>query len=210
MVDSGASTTFIHRRFVKENNIETIALRQAHNVYNVDGTINKAGCITAAARLEMHIGDHSEVVVFPITDTGRDDVIISLDWLRQHNPAVDWESGSLQLLRCPDECAARQAQASRDCRSPDPSPKKIDAAKGDTEVRLTARGKHHEKKDKVKAGPVLGPVEAQKSAREKPHRSVTLEEVEDEGAGIYRHTDVLELVDEWRSLQLPPPRCDSD
>ena len=98
MVDSGASTTFIHRRFVKENNIETIALRRARDVYNVDGTINKAGRITAAARLEMHIGDHSEVVVFTITDTGRDNVIIGLDWLRQHNPAVDWENVTTRIL----------------------------------------------------------------------------------------------------------------
>ena len=60
MVDSGASTTFIHRRFVKENNIETIALRRARDVYNVDGTINKAGRITAAAPYKTNYKEELE------------------------------------------------------------------------------------------------------------------------------------------------------
>ncbi|OSX55685.1 hypothetical protein POSPLADRAFT_1093241, partial [Postia placenta MAD-698-R-SB12] len=37
-----------------------------------------------------------------ITDIGPEDVIVGLDWLREHNPEINWEEGSLKLSRCPE------------------------------------------------------------------------------------------------------------
>ncbi|PIL27241.1 hypothetical protein GSI_10385 [Ganoderma sinense ZZ0214-1] len=56
----------------------------------------------------MAIGDHREKVVFVVTDIGDEDVIIGLDWLREHNPEVDWKRGLLRLSRCPEACPAHQ------------------------------------------------------------------------------------------------------
>ncbi|KAF9797367.1 hypothetical protein IEO21_10882 [Rhodonia placenta] len=56
----------------------------------------------------MHIGEHVEKTVFTVTDIGPEDVIVGLDWLREHNPEIDWEKGSLKLSRCPETCSARR------------------------------------------------------------------------------------------------------
>ncbi|KAF9800263.1 hypothetical protein IEO21_10402 [Rhodonia placenta] len=58
--------------------------------------------------LQMQIGDHVKKTVFTVTDLGPEDVIIGLDWLREHNPEIDWESGSLKLSQCPEMCSARK------------------------------------------------------------------------------------------------------
>ena len=60
MVDSGASTLFIHRRFVQENKIQTRKLREPIRVYNIDGTENKAGAVTEMAIVNMQVGGHLE------------------------------------------------------------------------------------------------------------------------------------------------------
>ena len=63
-----------------------------------------------------------------VTDIGEEDVIIGLDWLREHNPEVDWERGSLRLSRCPEACPAHRKAS-----------KPVETKARDMEVRLTAR-----------------------------------------------------------------------
>ena len=128
MVDSGATTKFLHRRFVLENQVATRKLARPIPLYNIDGTENCNGTISEVAVLDMAIGDHREKVVFVVTDIGEEDVIIGLDWLREHNPEVDWERGSLRLSRCPETCPADQRAS-----------KPVETKARDTEVRLTAR-----------------------------------------------------------------------
>ena len=81
MVDSGASTLFINKRFVNENKVRTRRLKQPIPVYNIDGTLNRSGSIEEVAILNMKIGDHEERTIFTVTDIGPEDVIIGIDWL---------------------------------------------------------------------------------------------------------------------------------
>ena len=73
-------------------------------MYNVDGTLNKAGSIKRVCTLDMHIGAHRERIPFRVTDTGSSDVILGLEWLRFHNPLVNWSDGKLFFVQCPPEC----------------------------------------------------------------------------------------------------------
>ena len=104
MVDSGASTLFIHSRFVQENKVATRELARPIRLLNIDGTENRRGRITHVADLTMKLGEHLEKVSFTVTDIGPEDVIIGIDWLRHHNPSIDWRGGSLTFDRCPPEC----------------------------------------------------------------------------------------------------------
>ncbi|KAF9801706.1 hypothetical protein IEO21_10049 [Rhodonia placenta] len=108
MVDSGATTKFINKRFITKNKVQTQKLKEPIPLYNIDGTLNKDGSILEVAILQMQVGDHVEKMVFMVTDIGPEDVIVGLDWLREHNPEIDWESGSLKLSRCPETCSARK------------------------------------------------------------------------------------------------------
>ena len=42
MIDSGASTLFINKRFVNENKVRTRRLKQLIPVYNIDETLNRS------------------------------------------------------------------------------------------------------------------------------------------------------------------------
>ncbi|KAG2085771.1 uncharacterized protein F5147DRAFT_549049, partial [Suillus discolor] len=60
-------------------------------VKNIDGSLNAAGLMTHFAELGLKIGDHVEdKAAFMVTDLGSDDIIIGIDWLRYHNPEIDW------------------------------------------------------------------------------------------------------------------------
>lgn len=135
MVDSGATATFIHQKFVDENKIRTRKLEKPIPLFNIDGSENHAGFITHVAILDMIIGSHSEKVVFTVTDIGPEDVIIGIDWLKKHNPEVDWTKGSLRLSRCPETCESHETPAVI-----------ASAPKGDTEVRLTAQRRRRKKR----------------------------------------------------------------
>ena len=45
----------------------------------------------------MVVAYHEAKVVFVVTDIGEEDAIIGLDRLRDRNPEIDWEIGSLHL-----------------------------------------------------------------------------------------------------------------
>jgi hypothetical protein len=58
-------------------------------VYNVDWSPNEAGSITEVVDVVLRYHDHSERAVFTVTNLGRQDIILGLTWLREHNPEVD-------------------------------------------------------------------------------------------------------------------------
>lgn len=48
----------------------------------------------------MVMNTHYEHINFDITDTGTDDIVLGIPWLRMHNPTIDWTTGELQFERC--------------------------------------------------------------------------------------------------------------
>jgi hypothetical protein len=58
-------------------------------VYNVDSSLNKGGHITHIVCMRLQMQDHAAVFLFVVTDTGKSDVIIRFNWLKQHNPEID-------------------------------------------------------------------------------------------------------------------------
>lgn len=46
----------------------------------------------------MNIGTHQEQIAFRVTDTGSSNKILGLDWLRFHDPLVNWTDGKLFFL----------------------------------------------------------------------------------------------------------------
>ena len=103
MVDSGATGLFLDRRFVDSTGWNTRKLPRALPVLNVDGTPNINGPITHEIDLMMIFGEHQERANFSIT-TLTHSVILGLDWLRRHNPDINWCTGEVRMRRCPKSC----------------------------------------------------------------------------------------------------------
>jgi hypothetical protein len=83
MLDSGATAVFINERFVSQHNILRCPLFRFIALYNIDGSINKAGALTHFAHLTMNIDSkYTKKLDFLITDLGPEDIILGLPWLR--------------------------------------------------------------------------------------------------------------------------------
>lgn len=89
LIDSGANVSFIHKDFVKRNQLgiiphEQIGLTNADGTHNVDGEINMTCC------LKVTIGDKTHNVIFLVTNIGKHDIILGYQWLADWNPRIEW------------------------------------------------------------------------------------------------------------------------
>jgi len=105
LLDSGATGLFLSTSFVERNNLNTRKLPRAIPVYNVDGTLNQGGSIKEEVEVIMTFQGHTEKAVFAVCDLGEKDAIIGHTWLFSHNPEIDWQTGKIQLSRCPPKCS---------------------------------------------------------------------------------------------------------
>ena len=97
MVDLEATSMFISHKFVARQRMLKEPLPRKIILYNIDGTINKAGTIEDKVSLYLHIGDQERKWDFLVTNLGPEDVILRLPWLRHVNPAIDWSSGEMTI-----------------------------------------------------------------------------------------------------------------
>ena len=97
MVDSGATSLFIDRKFVNQHKMLLEPLEQLIMLYNIDGSLNKAGSITHKVQLLLKVGQDEEKFDFFVTSLGPEKVILGLPWLRHCNPTIDWQQGTMKL-----------------------------------------------------------------------------------------------------------------
>ena len=71
LLDSGANTVFIDRKWARIRKIPLLPLLNPILVYNMDGTRNSAGDITHYTEIVIDFQGHREKVVAEITDLGR-------------------------------------------------------------------------------------------------------------------------------------------
>ncbi len=100
LLNSGCTSSAINRSFVNEHQLETRKVAVPIPVYNTDGTHNTGRDITDFAELQMMIGGHTECIDLADTNLGKQDVYLGHDWLKCHNPSVNWKTQSILFSRC--------------------------------------------------------------------------------------------------------------
>ena len=71
---------------------------------NVDGSQNWEGIIKYGIDLLLVVGDHWERVHFLLGRSKSHKVILRHDWLKQHNPVIDWVEGKVEFKQCSAKC----------------------------------------------------------------------------------------------------------
>jgi len=78
-------------------------------VFNVDGSPNEAGQISEVVDVVLRYKTHSERMLLAISRLRKQNLILGYDWLKDHNPKIDWEKGEVEMtrypLRCEEGCA---------------------------------------------------------------------------------------------------------
>jgi len=104
LLDSGVTGSLIDRDFVRSKGMNTQTLSHNIPVFNVDGSPNEAGQISEVVDIVLRYKTHSERMLLAVSRLGKQSLILGYDWLKDHNPKIDWEKGEVEMTRCPLWC----------------------------------------------------------------------------------------------------------
>jgi len=104
LLDCGATGSFINRDFVRSKGINTRTLSHNILVFNIDSSPNKAGQISEVVDVVFQYKTHSERMLLAIFGLGKQNLILGYDWLKDHNPKIDWEKEEVEMTCCPLWC----------------------------------------------------------------------------------------------------------
>ncbi len=90
----------INSAYVERHGLDTRKAAVPIPVYNTNGTRNQGGNITNFVELKLTIRGHTEWIDLTVTNLGKKDIYLGHDWLKRHNPAINWKTGSIIFGRC--------------------------------------------------------------------------------------------------------------
>jgi len=109
LLDCGATGSFIDRDFVHSKGMNTRTLSWNISVFNVNSSPNKARQIMEVVDVVLHYKTHSERMLLAVSGLGKQSLILGYDWLKDHNPKIDWEKGKVEMTCCPLRCEGGRA-----------------------------------------------------------------------------------------------------
>jgi len=101
LLDSRATGSLINRDFVHSKGMNTWTLLHNIPVFNVDGSPNEAGQISEVVDIILHYKTYSERMLLAVSGLGKQNLILGYDWLKDHNPKINWEKGEVEMTHCP-------------------------------------------------------------------------------------------------------------
>jgi len=109
LLDCEATRSFIDRDFVHSKGMNTQTLSRNIPVFNVDGSPNEARQISEVVDMVLQYKTHSERMLLAVSGLGKQNLILDYDWLKDHNPKIDWEKGEVEMTCCPLRCEGGHA-----------------------------------------------------------------------------------------------------
>ena len=104
LLDSGATKSFIDRDFIHSKGINTQTLLHNIPVFNVNSSPNKVEQISEVIDILLYYKTHSERMLLAVSGLGKQSLILGYNWLKDHNPKVDWEKREVEVTHCPLWC----------------------------------------------------------------------------------------------------------
>ncbi|QRW23021.1 Retrotransposable element Tf2 protein [Rhizoctonia solani] len=122
LIDSGATSSFLHPRTAKALRLPLIDLPTPRTVTMLDGSSPQAGKIWKKANLTFSFDGKNMTETFLICNTvgvqhtGSHAAILGLKWLDAHNPEIDWNTRTLTFPHAPPEhvTIAKEEEADQD------------------------------------------------------------------------------------------------
>ncbi|QRW18405.1 Retrotransposable element Tf2 protein [Rhizoctonia solani] len=106
MIDSGATSCFIHPLLVETYRLPTYLHPIPKKLRVIDGQEIDSGQITHFTRFKCTIGNHTKELECHISNIGNHQLVLGMSWLKKHNPQISWEKHTLVFnsLHCSNNC----------------------------------------------------------------------------------------------------------
>jgi len=81
-----------------------ITIERPIYVRNVNSSFNRKGPIEHTVEVNIYYQEHRERTEIDVIKGQKWNVILEIPWLACHNPEIDWRTGEVKMIRCPEEC----------------------------------------------------------------------------------------------------------
>ena len=101
LLDSGATENFMTLDYAQHLHLPIKELNKPQMLYNVDGTIDKAGIIKYCTDLKVQTGTNHTWMRFFLSNLGQHQLILGYPWFAAVQPKVDWKQGWIDITQLP-------------------------------------------------------------------------------------------------------------
>jgi len=113
LVDLGATENFMNLSYAKWLKLPIKNLDKPRQLFNVDGTENKAGMLKHYTDIEVQTGTSRSQLRFFLSDLGEHKAILGYSWFAAVQPKIDWKRGWIDLSQLPIILRAPNAKKAR-------------------------------------------------------------------------------------------------
>ena len=108
LLDSGAIGLVMSLEFARKQGFKLKKIKRPIYVRNIDSSFNKEGPIEHMVEVNIYYRGHREKTEIDIIRGQKWSVILRMLWLAHHNPKIDWKTGEVKMIRCPEEYEKQQ------------------------------------------------------------------------------------------------------
>ena len=103
LLDSGVTELVISSEFARKQEFKLKKLDRPMYVRNVDGSLNKEGPIEHMVEVNIYYQGHRKRTEIDVIGGQKWMVILGMPWLAHYNPEINWKTGEVKIMRCPEE-----------------------------------------------------------------------------------------------------------
>ena len=104
LLNSETTRIVMSLEFVRKQGFKLKKLDRPMYVRNIDGSLNKEEPIEHIVEVNIYYQGHMERTEINVIGGQKWMVILGIPWLARHNPEIDWKTGEVKMMRCPEEC----------------------------------------------------------------------------------------------------------
>ena len=91
------------KKFARRHKFKKTKLERLVYIRNVDSMLNYMGPIVDTVKVEIFFKGHKEQTLIDVIGGQKWSVILGIPWLAYYNLEIDWKTGEVQMMRCPEE-----------------------------------------------------------------------------------------------------------
>jgi hypothetical protein len=101
LLDSGATKNFINIYYTRRMGLPIQRLAQERRLFNVDGTLNRAGTLKYFTDITTWTGTKRTRLRYFLMNLGDNQVILGYPWFASAQPRIDWAKGWINYQQLP-------------------------------------------------------------------------------------------------------------